>query len=569
MQVDVGEKHDLSRRHPRKVAELTKLYDAWLDSMAEPINGAPKRWKPGVTARRKPRNKADKQKQREERRKKKQAERKKTKPVPVSIAVPIAAPAKRYNVLLIVCDDLNTHVSTSGYQHIKTPAFDALAASGMTLRRAYCQYPVCGPSRASFLSGLYPESTGVLDNKSDIRRARPAVPSMPQQFKSAGYWTGGVGKVFHGPKGDHGKVAWNEYRRFENAHNPVLRPIQQAFEAKHGSVDDPKNRQAWRAKLRELRAKTSGQSPPGYGPTEMTDAEHRDGKNARQIAKWIEQRAHGEAPFFLVCGIQKPHVPFWAPKKYFEMYPREKLTLSPVPTDDWSDIPSRAMVKRYRAFGFELGKENDPLRREYTQAYHACISFIDAQIGLMLDALKRSGRDRDTIVVLTSDHGYHLGEHFMWGKVTLFEECARVPLVIRVPGRTKAGSVSQSLVELVDLFPTLAELCRVETPGHVMGSSFAATLSDSSTAHRRNAYSVVSRGAKLGRSIRTRRYRYAEWGGAGENELYDLASDPSEHMNLAKQAEFQKLVADMRRQLNARQAAATTVSNPGGKKVAP
>jgi iduronate 2-sulfatase len=467
---------------------------------------------------------------------------------------PAPSVAKKYNVLFIVCDDLNTHVSTSSYKHIQTPAFDRLAASGMTFRRAYCQYPVCGPSRASFLSGLYPESTGIVDNKSDIRKVRPGTVSMPQHFKANGYWTGGVGKVFHGPKGDHGDDAWHAYQKFENAHNPVLRPFQQAFEKKHGSIDDPKNAKAWREVLRRIKKKVnpSGQKIPGYGPTQMTDAEHKDGKNARQIAKWLDQKAYGSKPFFLVCGIQKPHVPFWAPQKYFDMYPVDELKITPVPANDWADIPRLAMVKRYGGFGFELGKENDTLRRKYTQAYHACVTFIDVQIGLVLDALERSGRDKDTIVVLTSDHGYHLGEHFMWGKVTLFEECARVPMIISVPGLTNAGSVSESLVESVDLFPTLSKLCAIKVPTYIQGRSVAPTLADATVAHRMVAYTVVSRGPKLGRSIRTARYRYAEWDDPKQNELYDLSVDPSEHANLARKPKFKELVSKMRGKLTAK-----------------
>ena len=450
------------------------------------------------------------------------------------------------NVLFIVCDDLNTHVSTSGYPHIRTPAMDRLAAGGTRFLRTYCQYPVCGPSRSSFLSGLYPESTRVLDNKSDIRQKRPGMTPFPEHFRKNGYWTAGVGKIFHNMKTDPGESCWYEYERFENERNPVLEKARKEFEAANGSIEKASNRKAWRLKLKEAKRGANGQKVPGYGPTDMRDDEHKDGRNVRRVASWLDSKSYGDKPFFIACGIQKPHVPFWAPKKYFDLYPKEKLVIPPALVGDWNDIPPRAMVKRFKAFGFELDKENDPLRRAYTQAYHACISFIDAQIGLLLDALKRNKLWENTIVILISDHGYHLGEHYMWGKVSLFEECARVPMIVRVPGRTREGTSSSGLIELVDLYPTLSELCGLKAPAHLQGKSFAALLDDPSGAGRKTAYTVVSRGTELGRSIRTARWRYAEWGSSSAAELYDLEKDPAEHTNLAGKSPFKEQQKKMR-----------------------
>ncbi len=444
----------------------------------------------------------------------------------------------RPNVLFIVCDDLNTHVTTSGYPSIKTPAFDELAAAGMTFRRAYCQYPVCGPSRASFLSGLYPESTSVLDNKSDIRKTRPGTVSMPQCFKQAGYWTASVGKVFHNPNVDPGEVAWNKVLRFDNDEMPSVAQARKAFEAQHGPVGQGKNRRQWKEHLATLSTQTRGQKKPGYGPSGLRDEQHRDGKNVRQIASWLDDQAYGDKPFFVVGGIQKPHVPFLAPDSYFELYPKKDLSFRLTPAGFWNQAPKLAMVKRFEAFGFKLAVENDPLRREYTQAYHACISFIDAQIGLLFDALKRNGLWDNTIIVFTSDHGYQLGEHFMWGKVTLFEECARVPMIVRVPGRTQDGSRTEGLVELVDVFPTLIDLCDVGAPHAMQGKSFVSMVDDPGSSGKEVAYTVVSRGNDLGRSIRTTRWRYAEWGNSDQAELYDLNSDPYEEHNLAKYVHY-------------------------------
>ena len=457
------------------------------------------------------------------------------------------------NVLLIVCDDLNTHVSTSGYKHIQTPHLDRLAKEGVIFNRAYCQYPVCGPSRASFLSGLYPESTGVLNNKIDIRETRSGTMSLPQFMKESGYWTGGVGKIFHTSRHEPVGLGWNEYHRFENDEFPFVTEARKQFEAEHGSVERGKTRRIWKEKLQGLFTQTRGQQQPGYGPSGLNDDQHRDGRNSRKVVEWLDNKSYGDKPFFITVGIHKPHVPFIAPQKYFDIYPRQKLQFELSPADDWDDIPRMAMVKRFGGFGFELGRENNALRREYTQAYHACVSFVDAQIGLILEKLKSQNLWDDTIVIFTSDHGYHLGEHFMWGKVTLFEECARVPLVVRVPGTSQSGAISDGLVETIDLFPTLAELCDLIVPAHLQGQSFGSLIRKPDGLGKSSAYTVVSRGTQLGRSIRTKRWRYAEWGEAKAAELYDLKIDPREYANLAKSPKHQDIVRRMKTSLAKRQ----------------
>ena len=464
---------------------------------------------------------------------------------------PPSAVAEQPNVLLIVCDDLNTHVSTSGYPHIHTPAFDELASEGMTFRRAYCQYPVCGPSRASFLHGLYPQSTGVLDNKLDIRQVRPGTVSMPQCFKNAGYWTGSVGKVFHNEKIDPGEIAWDQVLRFENDELPMVTPIRKQFEAENGPVTDGKSRREWRKIYPTIATQTRGQAP-GYGPTGLKDDQHKDGKNALQVKEWLDDDVSGDRPFFIACGLHKPHGPFLAPDKYFSMYPKAELKFTPASLEFWKTVPKLAQTKRYGGFGFEFGVENDDLRRDYMQAYHACISFIDAQVLVMLNALKESGHWEDTIVILTSDHGYLLGEKFMWGKVMLFETCDRVPLIVRVPEsvegtETIPGSTSEGIVELVDLYPTLGDLCGVTLPKELQGRSLKPMLEDPKVGGKDFAYTVVSRGKDLGRAIRTQRYRYTSW--ATGEELYDLQNDPLEETNIANVVKSRKLIEQMRKHL--------------------
>ena len=479
-----------------------------------------------------------------------------------SLLMPSITIAKNPNVLFIVCDDLNTHVSPSGYPDISTPVFDELAADGMTFRRAYCQYPVCGPSRASFLHGLYPQSTNILDNKSDIRDVRPGTVSMPQRFKESGYWTGAVGKVFHNEALDPGDVAWDQMLRFENDEMPMVTPIREEFEVEHGPIESGKSRRKWREFYPTIATQTQGQKP-GYGPTGLKDEQHKDGKNARQIRDWLASKANGDKPFFMACGIQKPHCPFLAPDKYFAMYNKAELQFTPGSLEFWKTVPKIAQTKRHKGFGFEFGVENDDLRREYMQAYHACISFIDAQIGVVLDALKQSGHWENTIVVLTSDHGYLLGEKFMWGKVMLFETCNRVPLIIRVPksitnAATTPGSSSEGLVELVDLFPTLAELCDVTPPSELQGRSLIGMLQDTTSSGKEIVYTVVTRGDDLGKAIRTQRHRYTWWP-TGE-ELYDLIQDPNEETNLAKFPEHAKMLETMRKNLTSAEAIAISRS---------
>jgi iduronate 2-sulfatase len=528
LRTDLGEQEDLSALQPEMAARLGGEFAAWRVSMAphmkkkggdpdqgEAQGGGSENDPTGEANGKREGREARRQAQREERRaarRKKQTERE-------------GPDAGRPNVLLIICDDLNDHIGAYGHPGVETPAMDRLAAAGLRFDRAYCQYPSCGPSRASFLSGLYPEITGVLDNKVTIEETRPGTVSLPQLMRRNGYWTGGVGKVFHKQRADTQADAWDAHARFENEDGPV---------ATGGDGDST-----------------------AFGPSPLPDSAHRDGKNARQVASWIEERAFGEKPFFIACGFHKPHVPFWAPQEYFDRYPLESIDLEPVPASDWDDIPARARVKRYRAFGFEPGVEDPARRRAYTRAYHACVSFVDAQIGLLLDALEENDLWENTIVLLISDHGYQLGDHFMWGKVTLFEECARVPLIIRAPGRTSPGTSSAGLVELVDLVPTLTDLCGIEPPAGLSGRSFTDLLDAPEGTGRSVAYTVVRRGTELGRAIRTLRWRYADWGKPEHEELYDLLADPGEHHNLARTPGHEEVLEELREHLRLRRVAAS------------
>ncbi|MEM7479118.1 MAG: sulfatase [Planctomycetota bacterium] len=463
-----------------------------------------------------------------------------------------ANPAGAKNILFVVCDDLNTHVSPSGYEPILTPTLAGFAEDSITFRRAYCQYPVCGPSRASFLNGLYPQSTGVLNNTADIRDTRPGTVSMPQHFKQNGYWTASVGKVFHSPRHEQGEIAWNEFLRFDNDELSVVKEAREKFEAEFGSIEKNPNRRKWKALKKEISGKLDAQTPPGYGRSGLEDGQHKDGKNARQVAKWLQEGAFGDKPFMIACGIQKPHVPFLAPDKYFDLYPTAEIQYAPDRANLWESIPKSAISKRYEAFGFELGIENDSLRREYMQAYHACVSFIDAQLKIVFDALKDSGHWEDTIIVFTSDHGYHLGDHFLWGKVTLFDIGARVPFMVRVPGMTKSGTNSEAMVELVDIYPTLVDLAGLPAPEYLQGVSLRPLLGHPERMGRKKyAYSVVTRGPKLGYAIRSQNWRYAKW--PDGEELYNLRNDPQEKRNLAGKEHVAERLEELREVLAEKQ----------------
>lgn len=479
------------------------------------------------------------------------------------LTVPQMPAAERPNVLVIICDDLNTRLGPYDFPGIKTPTLDRFASESMTFTRAHCQYPVCGPSRASLLSGLYPESTGVLDNKAEITAVRPGTANLPATFRQAGYWTAATGKVFHTPGENPGEVpekaAWDVATKFENDEMPIERQARLAFEKEHGPITSPKNRAAWKEHLLTVAPQTRNQGlagvGPGYGASGLTDAQQSDGKNVRQVAEWITTKANGSKPFFIACGIQKPHIPVLAPDAYHALYPKSSLTVPGDPFSELAALPKLAPNHGWKEWGFANDHLNRDLALDYIQAYHACISYIDNQIDLVFQALKTSGQWDNTIVVFTSDHGFQLGEHYEWGKVTLFDVCTRVPLMIRVPGVTTAGSRSTALSELVDVFPTLTELCQVQTPNGLQGISLVPCLRDPKAPGKSATYTVVTRGKQrmLGRSIQFDQWRYTEWGSAQESELYDHRTDPGEHHNLAKEAGQESVLTKARALLQQRQ----------------
>ncbi len=436
----------------------------------------------------------------------------------------------RYNVLLIVADDLTANaLSCYGSQVCRTPHIDALAAQGTRFTRAYCQGTYCGPSRASFLSGYYPHATGVLNYVSP-RAAIGQRATLPEYFKNAGYYTARVSKIFHmGVPGDIERGA-------DGADDP------QSWSERFNSQGPE-----WQAagEGETLEGNPDGRKPVMGGNTfvvvraDAGDLGHSDGKTAAKACELIEQPR--DQPFFIGVGFVRPHVPFVAPRKYFQPFVASELSLPPKLPDDWDDIP-RLGINYKTSKNMQM---NPAQQRRALAGYFASVAYVDAQVGKVLAALERSGQAERTIVVFTSDHGYHLGEHDFWAKVSLHEESAQVPLIVRMPG--KPAAVCDSLTELLDLFPTLASLCGLPVPERLQGKNIAAMLDDPKSTVRQAAFCVNGKGFLL----REEDYAYLQYreDASGGMELFDMRSDPQQYHNLAEQPEHQQRVAEFQEKL--------------------
>lgn len=458
-----------------------------------------------------------------------------------------AAESTRPNVLFLIADDLNNLLGCYGDPRAKTPNIDRLAARGMRFERAYCTFPLCGPSRNSMLTGLYPNSTGILANAQIFRQTIPTQISLPQAFRLSGYFAARVGKLYH----------YNVPRSIgTNGHDD---PGSWELEMNPAGVD----RMEEEPRIFSLLPGQFGGTLSWYA-SPKSDEYHTDGLNA-EAAEWILERCarHRERPFFLAVGFFRPHTPYVAPQSYFALYPEKDMPVVEGVKEDQEDIPPAGLASYKR----EQDKLTDDLRRQALQAYYASISFMDAQVGRVVAALERLGLADNTIIVFTSDHGYHVGEHGLWQKMSLFEESARVPLLIVAPGVTKPSSVAQAPVSQLDLYPTLAELCRVPPPANLQGQSLVPMLKDPSVPGRGWALTQVTRGGGamratitpdvgsagrrfFGYSLRTPRWRYTEWDeGRQGRELYDHQNDPRELTNLANRPEHAATVDQLSAQL--------------------
>ena len=424
------------------------------------------------------------------------------------------------NVLFIAVDDLSAALGCYGNLIAKTPNIDRLAATGVRFDRAYNQLPLCNPTRASVMTGLRPDKIKVYDLDRHFRDEIPDVVTLSQSFQKAGYFSARVGKIYHynvpasiGTDGFDDPPSWNQ----------TVNPKGRDKADEHLIFNAEPHR--------KISAALSWLAADG------DDEEQTDGMIATEAINLMKRRK--DEPFFLGVGFFRPHTPYVAPRKYFDMYPLEEMRLPWAPADDRNDIPTAAFAHNCPVANYNLPT---PILLQATQAYYACVSFIDAQVGRLLTALDELKLSERTIVVFWSDHGYHLGEHNgVWQKRTLFEEGARTPLIIRSPGMPGNGTACRRIVEFVDIYPTLTSLAGVDAPNDLDGQDLSPLLIDPLREWNGTAITQVLRpdddrldSMVMGCSIRDDRWRFTEWGeGKNGTELYDHHSDPNEFHNLA------------------------------------
>jgi iduronate 2-sulfatase len=425
-------------------------------------------------------------------------------PVPTAAVSMPAAPATRLNVVLVVADDLYWKIGLYGHSAVRTPNLERLAARGRRFDAAYAQYPLCNASRTSFMTGWRPERTRVWGNADPPRPNLGGAVPLQEHFKAQGYFTARLGKIYHGP--------------FETQFRWDL-----AEDAPDVPEDQVADEEAFEARV--IR-------------TERADAAEPDGHTARRAAQVIEG-SQGK-PFFVAVGFVRPHGPWMAPRRYFDLYPPAELKLPPQVPGDLDDVP-RVALKRGAEPSIPRGK-----RQEALAAYYACVSFMDAQVGVLVDTLDRLSLWDRTVVVFLSDHGIERGEHGLWRKNVLFEESTRVPLIVAAPQVARPGTPTAGLVELVDVYPTVADLAGVPLPAPLDGTSLRPLLADPLARVKDAAFTVSSRGRRLGRSVRTARYRYTWWR-PDSAELYDHDRDGDEMRNLARDPGQRETVARLKR----------------------
>ena len=469
-----------------------------------------------------------------------------------------AAEKERLNVLMIAVDDLRPELACYGVRDIRTPNIDRLARSGVLFNRAYCQQAVCSPSRTSLLTGLRPDTTQVFDLETHFRLTIPGTVTLPEHFKNNGYHAQGLSKIYHGGLDD--PQSWSV---------PHWAPALRQYANPETLADMEKRRQQLRAQGRRVNAQVLQSDPktgtalkvrtginvkgPAWEAANVPDNALIDGATAQRAVETLRQIK--DKPFFLAVGFLKPHLPFVAPKKYFDMYPLETTRLAPNPQPP-QDAPDIALTNWAELRGYtdipRQGPLSDVKARELRRAYYAATSYTDAQIGKVIDELERLGlRDR-TVIVLWGDHGWQLGEHGLWCKHTNFDIAARAPLIVSAPRGSK-GAKTDALAEFVDIYPTICELAGLPVPANLEGRSLAPVVRDAKRSVNTAAFSQYPRGKVMGRSIRTDNYRYTEWAEPGKApeavELYDHRTDPDENVNIAAKPEHKGLVARISKML--------------------
>ena len=455
----------------------------------------------------------------------------------LSLCLCVSAHAAKPNVLFIAIDDLRAELGCYGADHIVSPNIDKLAASGVRFDRAYCQQAICGPSRASVMTGLRPDSTDVHGNHTHFRKIDPDIVTLPQHFKNHGYHAQGMGKIYHGvfPPGSSKTIA-DTFGDEPSWSVPTFRPGPRYYYTEEGIA-------AAKETFTKVYGKGDWTQKLVFGPaTEAPDVDDSvlyDGQVADHAVKTL-RGLKKDKPFFLAVGFIKPHSPYIAPKKYWDLYDAEKIELAEDQTTPSFKLSGHGSgeLRRYTDQQ-KSGAIPETDQRKVRHAYYACISYIDAQVGKVLDELENQGLAENTIVVLWADHGYHLGEKGLWGKTTNFERDARVPLIVRAPGKKGNGQSSAALVELVDLYPTLAELAGLSVDEKLEGMSFLPLLDEPEKPWKKAAYTQFTRGKHRGYSIKTETARYVEWYEISfstliARELYDHKKDSEECINVAE-----------------------------------
>lgn len=436
-------------------------------------------------------------------------------------------PVKPLNVLFIAVDDMNNDLGCYGHPTVKTPHIDGLAEAGRRFDRAYCQLPLCSPSRTSMMTGRRPDVTKVYDLTTHFRETLPDVVTLPQMFMANGYRVMRAGKIYHyGNPGQIGTDGLDDAPSWHERSNP------------RGRDKDEEHL------LTNYTPKRGLGSSLSFLAAEGDDEEQTDGMVASEAIRMMEES--GDRPFFIAAGFFRPHCPYIAPKKYFDLYDLDDVPLPDESAfgymDSWPGS-ARASNRPWPWFGVTAEQSRETLR-----AYWATISFVDAQVGRLLAALDRLGLRESTVIVFWSDHGYHTGEHGLWKKQSNFENSARVPLVIAVPGQKSPGTVTARTVGLIDIYPTLADLCGIKPPDVLDGRSLKPLLDDPLAEWDHPAFTQSGAGGVTGHSVRTERYRYLEWDrGRKGTLLFDYENDPAERRDLSGDPAHAEVEAMLRR----------------------
>ncbi|BDS08842.1 iduronate-2-sulfatase [Oceaniferula spumae] len=455
--------------------------------------------------------------------------------------------ANRPNVLFIAVDDLRPELGCFGAE-VKTPNFDKLAASGAIFSKAYCQQAVCGASRVSLMTGLYPTKTGEHTfHVKDWRKRHPKVVTLQQNFQAQGYHCVGMGKIYHGNSGpDIDPAHWDDWEKVAGKSYALPESLT--------------------AQANNTARKGKQPKGPSTESAEVDDNFYREGQLADVAARKLAELSKAKKPFFLAVGFQKPHLPFVAPKKYWDLYQREDFVMPsnrgvPPGYPPYATNRGAGELVAYADIG-QVSPKDFPkaLNQRLLHGYAACVSYTDRNLGVVLKALEKNGLAENTIVVLWGDHGWKLGDHSSWCKHTNFECDTRVPLFVRAPGKKGSLEVKQP-VELIDLYPTLCELSGLQAPAHLQGKSFAKLLAQPETHHRDTAYSVYPHGKFMGHSIRSGNYRYTEWHDRKSGEvtarvLTDLVEDPGETTNVVNDPAHARSLQLVQKQLTDRIASA-------------